>query len=175
MVIKESSTHIRWRTVGLPICGSRGFRFFVMTGDEEMERRCSDILTVRLKRCKFAHEIFRPTFSFRLSGSIIGQEPDKSGPAVTRSAYQQSQKRSRRKGTHHYGQGPSLADVIARHGRELSQAVTMALNFAANAEEFKSLRPDSISWPIHIFLPGEPMTLMSKGYIHVSIRLSTGQ
>ncbi|MEZ3561432.1 hypothetical protein [uncultured Duncaniella sp.] len=40
------------------------------------------------------------------------------------------------------GNGPSLADVIARHGRELSQAVTMALNFAANAEEFKSLRPD---------------------------------
>lgn len=40
------------------------------------------------------------------------------------------------------GNGPSLADVIRDNGRELGNAVTMALNFAANAEEFTSIRPD---------------------------------
>lgn len=40
------------------------------------------------------------------------------------------------------GNGPSLADVIRTYGPQLAESITMALNFAANAEEFTSLRPD---------------------------------
>lgn len=40
------------------------------------------------------------------------------------------------------GNGPSLADVIATNARELASSRTMALNFAANAEEFTLLKPD---------------------------------
>lgn len=40
------------------------------------------------------------------------------------------------------GNGPSLADVIRSFGPQLAESVTMALNFAANADEFTTLRPD---------------------------------
>lgn len=40
------------------------------------------------------------------------------------------------------GNGPSLADVIAKDLDRLSESTTMALNFAANADEFTRLRPD---------------------------------
>lgn len=40
------------------------------------------------------------------------------------------------------GNGPSLGRLIASDLPGLSSAVTMALNFAANADEFPSLRPD---------------------------------
>ena len=40
------------------------------------------------------------------------------------------------------GNGPSLSDVIATHTDDLAGSVTMALNFAANAPEFTSLKPD---------------------------------
>ncbi|MCM1076026.1 MAG: hypothetical protein NC411_01540 [Bacteroides sp.] len=40
------------------------------------------------------------------------------------------------------GNGPSLAKVIATNPEGLASSVTMALNFAANADEFEILRPD---------------------------------
>lgn len=40
------------------------------------------------------------------------------------------------------GNGPSLADVIAKNLDQLTESTTMALNFAANADEFTLLRPD---------------------------------
>ncbi len=40
------------------------------------------------------------------------------------------------------GNGPSLGEVIKSDLHELAGSVTMALNFAANAEEFTRLRPD---------------------------------
>lgn len=40
------------------------------------------------------------------------------------------------------GNGPSLANVIAKDLDQLSESTTMALNFAANADEFTRLRPD---------------------------------
>lgn len=40
------------------------------------------------------------------------------------------------------GNGPSLADLIATNAEALAGSITMALNFAANAEEFTLLKPD---------------------------------
>lgn len=40
------------------------------------------------------------------------------------------------------GNGPSLRDVITDHSDALARSVTMAVNFAANAEEFTRLKPD---------------------------------
>lgn len=40
------------------------------------------------------------------------------------------------------GNGPSLADVIAKNLDQLTESTAMALNFAANADEFTLLRPD---------------------------------
>ena len=40
------------------------------------------------------------------------------------------------------GNGPSLRALIDSRGEQLCRATTMALNFAANAEEFPMLRPD---------------------------------
>ena len=40
------------------------------------------------------------------------------------------------------GNGPSLRDTIEQYGSALADATTMAVNFAANAPEFASLKPD---------------------------------
>lgn len=39
------------------------------------------------------------------------------------------------------GNGPSLKQTIEQRGRELRETATMAVNFAANAPEFRQLRP----------------------------------
>lgn len=40
------------------------------------------------------------------------------------------------------GNGPSLADLISTDTEALARSVTMALNFAANADEFTMIKPD---------------------------------
>lgn len=40
------------------------------------------------------------------------------------------------------GNGPSLANTMANHAKALADNPTLAVNFAANAPEFRSLRPD---------------------------------
>lgn len=52
--------------------------------------------------------------------------------------------------------GPSLRQAIDNHAAELRQAVTMAVNFAANAPEFASLRPDFYILADPHFFSSEP-------------------
>lgn len=53
------------------------------------------------------------------------------------------------------GNGPSLGEVIKSDLHELAGSVTMALNFAANAEEFTRLRPDFYLMADPHFFQGE--------------------
>ncbi len=70
------------------------------------------------------------------------------------------------------GNGPSLADAMANHAPALRNHPLMAVNFAANAEEFYGFA--TTCWPIRFSLPTPP-TRMSRSYGKTFPSASTGQ
>lgn len=144
MTIRNPRHTFCGETVGLPICGKPrvSFLFIGVIGDGNPLRLFAEILTVRLKGVNL-----RMKFSDRLS--LFGSQAASSAKSLIKVALQsrgahisRAKTAAEGKALIIMGNGPSLADVIARHGQQLSQSVTMALNFAANAEEFEALRPD---------------------------------